>query len=183
MSKFKIGDKVKLPTKNTAYGREFNLALCNSYQHAVKAGQDFLYITGEERSGGSISTGFINNKPQTMFHVSDLELYDDFVLPTKWKLKIPMENTEVIKKYILDKYTIKETDAYLNSPELNKCYLYSDDLNHYLPPKFISVDSNRNYTKITFEQFQKYVLKEQVDESKLDELELMMYQSKKLYNL
>ena len=121
-----------------------------------------IYDTGF-KSGIAVLNGTI-----WKFKPSTKEAYDaqfvvkepEFVLPKKWCLKITKENLDFCKS--------------LENNELKFHKNYSYSIGGYYSPipnkncnGFINIP--KNYTEITFEQFKKYVLKEEIIEEKVIE--------------
>lgn len=88
--------------------------------------------------------------------IKEFEKSDEFKLPKKWKVKI--NSTDQIEEYLIEKYDRIESWC---KQSINY-FLYSDKLTEYACPEYVSIANNPNYTEITFEQFKKYVLKEEV---------------------
>jgi hypothetical protein len=83
---------------------------------------------------------------------------DTFVLPEKWKLKV--SRLEDIEEYLINKYG--KVDKWILENEIEGLILYSNSGQNFRYPKYISYLDVEDYTEITFEQFQKYVLKKEV---------------------
>lgn len=97
----------------------------------------------------------------------------DFLLPKKWCLKVTEDNIAFCKE--------------LKNQELGFPFNYDYTINSYYSPikdnfSYKGALTINNRTEITFEQFKKWILKEDNIEikSKLDKL---IRQSKELYNL
>jgi hypothetical protein len=81
---------------------------------------------------------------------------DIFVLPEKWKLKV--SRLEDIEEYLISKYG--KVDKWILDTIGFNLILYSDEAS-LCYPKYISTVDKEDYTKITFEEFQKHVLKKE----------------------
>lgn len=84
------------------------------------------------------------------------ELKEEFVLPEKWYIVRNAENADVLNKWNNDTYHGGSVHAHRD----DEAFFYSDK--HYECPRRSISGYKRSisgYTEITFEQFQKYVLK------------------------
>jgi hypothetical protein len=81
---------------------------------------------------------------------------DTFVLPEKWKLKV--SRLEDIEEYLISKYG--KVDKWILDTIGFNLILYSDEASLFYP-KYISTVDKEDYTEITFEEFQKHVLKKE----------------------
>lgn len=84
----------------------------------------------------------------TEYSPNNWELVEEFLLPTNWCVKSTPENFDIIKKWLI------ETD-----PDKSKWRFYSKEDNRYITYKYTHCQYiPEEYTEITFEQFEKYVL-------------------------
>lgn len=82
------------------------------------------------------------------FSPKEWELVEEFLLPTNWCVKSTPENFDIIKKWLI------ETD-----PDKSEWRFYSKEDNRYITYKYTHCQYiPEEYTEITFEQFEKYVL-------------------------
>ena len=126
--------------------------------------QPYLYYTGQDENGRyCFDSEFIENKiTGDFFNPSDVEPYEEFVLPEKWCIKIYSENESVLKEYWLNQPYEHEFgfQGYL----LSECSWDNSGLNY---ASNIRIATSNKYTEITFEQFKTYVLKSKVMDKKL----------------
>lgn len=107
-------------------------------------------------------------KNSNYFKPSTKEAYDaqfvvkepEFVLPKKWCLKITKENLDFCKS--LENNELKFHKNYTYSIGAYYSPIPNKDCNGF-------INIPKNYTEITFEQFKKYVLKEEIVEEKVIE--------------
>jgi len=86
-----------------------------------------------------------------------VEVKEEFVLPEKWYIKITDDSLETLNKYRLQ---IFKRGIFGPLPtKYNYTYMCKDGSGDYNP--------SGNYTEITFDQFKKYVLKEEFKEETL----------------
>ncbi len=144
---FKVGDKVKIPTRKSIC---LPLNQCSAIPRALALKQDFLFITKIVNNntlylGGNIGELYSSFTPE------DLELYDEFVLPEKWCILRNKDNHVIINNYL-------NRLSGFNGAFDNRYYIY---LESSIPSKYGAPSCiPEGYTEITFEQFKKYVLKE-----------------------
>lgn len=152
---FKVGDKVKLPSRNTFGGGNYDLNICMSYLDAKKINQDYLYITSVHGTG--VSTGVTSGRDQTFFDISDLELYEEFVLPDKWYVEgigeHPIDKTGDLYTS-LKRYTGSSRDFGF----LKGYFYYLDDNNKFVWRTTENYLIENNYIKITVKDFQEHIL-------------------------
>lgn len=91
-------------------------------------------------------------------------IYEEgFVLPEKWCIQRNAENSEIVNEYF---NKIKERDVYYTS---EKGFLYNHIINdrkahEYSPIDGFTIGKHEDFTELTFDQFKKYVLKENTQE-------------------
>jgi hypothetical protein len=121
--------------------REYSNKLLGDYYTHVYVDNNFNLIGSSELDS--------RNTLLTLNEFKQLIGIDDFVLPDKWCIRDIPEVKDYFEKYNKGNYTCRNT-AYLHYPRIDRaCY-----------HKTIQ----EGYTEITFEQFKKYVLKEDIQE-------------------
>ena len=112
--------------------------------------------------------GFNKNEFDRYLKPSTKEAYNaqfvvkepEFVLPEKWYIQRNSENFEVLNEWENNK-----RGNFVAFNQSNGCSMFSDKDYYYTKPEHIS-----DYTEITFEQFKKYVLKEETIEEVIEPL-------------
>ena len=162
-------------SKEEKIGNCFNNFI--SYGYEKKNGSDYILC---ERPKYNISENYFMIKESIIIDLWKKEnnwTEDTFVLPEKWKLKV--SRLEDIEEYLISKYG-KVDKWILNTIKFN-LILYSDAASPVYP-KYISTFCYDGYTEITFEQFQKHVLKkEETMEKQIIGYKLIKPEYKKAY--
>lgn len=78
-------------------------------------------------------------------------LEEEFILPEKWCVET---NLKEVENYLIRKYG--EINKWIKEQEKD-FFLYSDKNTTFKKPEYVSFSFNNDYTKITLEQFKKYV--------------------------
>jgi len=86
---FKVGDKVKIPTKKTADAINFPYEECLAIKKAKEKNLKFLYITSIMSNNNNYNLGEQPNSSLSTFSLSDLELYEE----QKDKISIKQEES------------------------------------------------------------------------------------------
>jgi len=158
---FKIGDKVKIP-KTKSKDLMTSLENCSAIQNAKNLNQDYLYINRiiEDQYDLGAELGRLDSA----FGIQDLEHYEEeFVLPECWfVLYNTKEEFDIINKFY-DKgwayFDNKNMHGYHNNGD-NQIHTNNWVDNLATEEKLLK----NGYIQITFEQFQKYVLKQETME-------------------
>ena len=160
---FKVGDKVKIPKRNTARNA---MTTIKEFEHEMSDYKlDYLIIyqvwSDSDPADSEIAVKRADglHLKLDLFDKSDLELYvekDEFVLPEKWMVKVTKANKSFIEQWRTDGH-IYGVGGWCLSKHHN-CQGYYI----FIPPP--------GYTEITFEQFEKYVLKKDLIPSNSGEL-------------
>lgn len=171
MNKFKDGCKVKIPkTKSRGCGfrsTNFQYHLLNSkvdYCTYLEDGPTLVIHTKTRDQRWDISE-------------NDLELYEEeFIIPEKWYVVPNKENVEIISKY--------RSDGKLNISLLcgEHAIMYPNFMNTDKLGYCLHTDNITDETEISFDQFRKYILKEDIN-IKESELDKLIKESRELYNL
>lgn len=150
MSKFKLGDRVK--NINTYW----NSTVCNECNNHTEIGIKGVIINlgwCDEINGYAYKVKWDNGKFCGKSERS-LELVEPlFTLPEKWCIRVTEENVEMLADWRTD----GDTRGNFKNGEYNGWYLHTpmNGKNGYNQP-----NKEEGYTEITFEQFKKYVLKQ-----------------------
>lgn len=88
---------------------------------------------------------------------------DDFVLPEKWCIVTTDENIVVVKKWLQD---VKDYDIYNNDWSIGNIYCIEGK--HVDGWMYFAKEKKTGYTEITYEQFCKYILKQEIKETTMD---------------
>lgn len=97
----------------------------------------------------------------------------EYVFPEKWKILITKENFDIITPYYAE-----VSDTYTTRHQAINEWIQSHNFSNQIPVKgagcsfFGNNDDDDEFTKITVEEFQKYVLNK---ECKIEELEDVSY--------
>jgi len=102
-----------------------------------------------------------------------VEVKDNFILPEKWCVLRNEENHKILNKWCNENHLIGERYSYTDN---TKNLIYSEKPNNSWTEykRFCNIIDN-TFTEITFDQFKKYVLKEEVKE------ETLLEKAKRLY--
>lgn len=113
----------------------------------------FEHIDFEGAKNVLIPDGWISKGNNTYWYLSEeqvFEIEDNFVLPTKWCIKVTEENNVILANWRTD--TCKDLKQYIGY------YLHTP---YYDKNGYNNSYKMDGFTEITFEQFKKYVLKEE----------------------
>lgn len=163
MREFKVGDKVKIP-KTKSKELMTSLENCSAVQHAKKLNQNFLYINRiiEDQYYLGAELGRLDSA----FGIQDLEHYEEFVLPKCWF--VLYSNREEFD--IIDKFYDKGWFYYDNG---DRCGYHNNGDGQFNSNNWVGDFTTKErllrkgYIQITFEQFQKYVLKQETMEKEI----------------
>jgi len=154
MSKYKFSDVVSENSK--IWVKCYNVEQANKIRGNDLKSYDytswpiFAYIHG--RSHGFNYNCCDPSYGDPIIEYNEIDFEEEFILPEKWCIKVTNENQEDITNYFHRGYTA-EIDY----------YLYVDNNQFH----YKSIVKDEYYTEITFEQFKKYVLKQNNMEKKI----------------
>ena len=153
---FKVGDKVKIP-KTKSVDLNTPLHKSSAILYAKEINQDFLYVV--ENTHPAYVLGVCLHSRNSTFHFQDLEHYEEF--PEKWAIKLYPE----VKKWIEEEH---KTHYYSKDSE-NHIFHFPNWVNNngFLLGNHTNSEVRKEYTLITLEQFEKYVLKEEQMEKQI----------------
>ena len=153
---FKKGDKVKIP-KTKSVDLNTPLHKSSAIFYAKEINQDFLYVV--ENTHPEYVLGVCLHSRNSTFHFQDLEHYEEF--PEKWAIKLYPE----VKKWIEEEH---KTHYYSKDSE-NHIFHFPNWVNNngFLLGNHTNSEVRKEYTLITLEQFEKYVLKEEQMEKQI----------------
>ena len=141
-TKFKVGDKVKIPkTKNVLY-KLIPLEDCSAILEAKELNQDFLYIV-EILNNNDVILGVRKDYRQSNFSLKDLELYKEKQMNKK-QVFLSLETAKLFyngvdkaaKQFALDNYTEEELkskslpmswEEFINNNLVKGFYIHSYD--------------------------------------------------------
>lgn len=150
--KYKIGDRV-VPINKTI---TTSLDISNAWNKSKERG--YMYVTRVE-DDKYICWYTYPNTGGDHFRESDLIPYvESFVLPEKWCVKRTRNNYKIINDYFNNLGT---TESKYSSEE---GFIYNCPINHYKQHIYTNIDGftigkHEDFTELSFEQFQQFVLK------------------------
>lgn len=115
--------------------------------------QDFPVICWYSENSTSFNPIRSLTKHQTIYYFNEVNFEDEFILPEKWCVKGTKD--KVVQKFFLI-YKDNTIGDFVRHPSYENWYFYSEQLDNL---EYASKKIKSDFTEITFEQFSKYVLK------------------------
>jgi len=150
-SRYPIGTKFKCVNKND-----------------IMLGREFSIVTDYKQFGGKDSNWgvFCSDNGWIVLHNQWAEIVEDFKLPEKWCIRLNLENVNIVGKWFNENSQTRIYDYHkLTLDSVSTIY----NILHYPAYKYLGLTKHgdiinkieNGYTEITFEQFKKYVLKDE----------------------